>query len=1122
MQDHAVFCSKCGSKWEEPPQNLESPQAGNKEKKKTAGEKSRAKLAIVCGAALLAAAAGISGGIFLAKKMAGGESLQVQGAGEELKLAAYDLEQLEVVENYQRPEDADLIDLYQDTHQPSPRDLNGIWDSSLFYWLEDGDADSQEDNHIADCILERLCLIRKDNGHSVDYEVYRDGENEAIYKIVSVEYLEDGTQELTDYYYKDGKPNFVFRRNDTVYTPSYASIDKVGERYYFNQDQMVKWRWIYEPQSVKQWVLVPEDTWYTQWAYADITPDEQKEYDAKEREMLNASYNTYHTISNYSRVSLLEGYVLDENGGPLEGVAVGVGDLETGEPFVKLETGADGRYAWEITDSARDYFLIFQKEGCNAAVMEPVLSSGRQMEQEQVVLYEAGEEAYPVAIDVFQMAEMDGDLETEEESGGSAEAAAKSLKGAEVEIRWGINCVSGEPLTTVTTDEAGRVSLKLQAGTYTAVAKKAGFAPMTVVFTAKNQIRPVEIYCLEEPAGDDPVWRVALTWDSGSGADLDSTMFTPEKGDSGNRVYINAVNPWDSYGNRFLYDGKGENSCEVIELTLPQKGSYKYYVNDYEGAMEEGGQKSTALSGAQACVSVFRDGRLVRSFRVPSDTQGVIWEVFEIQNNEVVPIQNVYGSAEGKGWWIQDKVMARLSDQSTQASWIQKDGEWIYFTNRLDEDRLYRCRRDGSGLTKIGDERVILGRMVLAEDVLYYMIYEDGYNSLCSIQSDGSNRQVLKSGIELAEGEGESAENFVAGYCNGRVYCCIAEPRTDFFGISTYDIASGQMWEAEKTVDFDRERYLVGNIQVIDGYLYYIYSAASYSTENTLICRQKAGGSEPAEILASCDIKGIREFAIQKGWLYYRNNEGSYCMMLDGSQHMPWDSTGILGTAGVIGGERYNRDCTVYDLNGNYLRDMFDHGPLIREKAVSAYMEFLGANEPANSGWKTNMETANYMIDAKPNTIFQFAAADFNHDGRMELITRTGGGKEEAGGSARAYTYDGTMQLIGHTMGGWYGPGNVGYNQERQALVFYNEPSASGQTLVIVSALDFTEIDRAFDAAARNGFPTEEDYRQSEHYQQVVEMYYSNYVVLRFVDNTEENRQTYIMGGIETGFESAW
>lgn len=378
LVDGALFCGNCGKKCEEPLEAVETDGSQEewkrewqqKEKQQEEelqneepevfqeigqggndggyGIKKKSFIPIIVGGIFLMAAA--AAGSFLAlKHWNKGEESGSFGLNKAQEEEFFDLSSAELVDNYKPPEGVGMIDLKARNYQPGARDMSARWNKELFYWLED--IGGEDDNHIADCILTRMELVRTDSGTPVEYEVYRDSETGQIQKIVSIETREDGRLELSDYYYQDGKPDFVFRRDDSIYTPSYATIDKTGERYYFSGDQMVKWRWIYEPSVVKQWILEPEDTWYTQWGYGEISDNERAQYDEKELQVLNEAYNTYEAIYANKPADLIRGCVTDEGGNPLEGVQVGIGTIAEGEvkkPEVKVETDGNGRYAWAM------------------------------------------------------------------------------------------------------------------------------------------------------------------------------------------------------------------------------------------------------------------------------------------------------------------------------------------------------------------------------------------------------------------------------------------------------------------------------------------------------------------------------------------------------------------------------------------------------------------------------------------------------------------------------------------------------------------------------------------------------------------------------------------------------
>jgi uncharacterized protein YfaP (DUF2135 family) len=95
-------------------------------------------------------------------------------------------------------------------------------------------------------------------------------------------------------------------------------------------------------------------------------------------------------------------------------------------------------------------------------------------------------------------------------------------------------------------------------------------------------------------------------------------------------------------------DGRGPETVTIVDLE--KTGLYKYYVADYTNC-SDGNYSSYQLSNSDATVRVYTDEGLVATFHVPTDREGVIWEVFEIRNGNIVPAQRFYRAVQDKDWW---------------------------------------------------------------------------------------------------------------------------------------------------------------------------------------------------------------------------------------------------------------------------------------------------------------------------------------------------------------------------------------------------------------------------------------------------------------------------------------
>ncbi|MEY8337369.1 DUF5050 domain-containing protein [Lachnospiraceae bacterium 62-35] len=1139
--EEARFCLECGLDLFQSYVEEQELGAGKMADTIKTGRKKKSPIPLIITAILVIAAA--AGGIFLTVEHF------TRGSKNEL----FNLKKAELVDNYVQPEGQGVIDLMARNYQPSARDSSAKWDSTVFYRLED--LGGEDDNHLADCLLSRLELVREDNGKPIEYEVYRNKETDEVQKIVSIETLEDGNLELSDYYYQDGKPNFVFRRSDSVYTPSYASIDKTGERYYFAGDQMVKWRWIYEPSVVKQWILELEDTWYTQWAYGNISSEEQTEYDEKEIQVLNEAYNTYEAVLANKPITLIQGRVVDENGDPLEGVEVGIGLIEGGEaqqPEIKLLTDEDGNYAWaderehgEVT-GGQEYFLVFCKKGWVPAIMkvqdgkaESLLGTTAQqtIQNDMILLEEGKDEVYSVTIQAYQIIAQDEEAVMERAFSEEEEEEAPELEDAEVTIYSGVNWLLGEPAAEEKTSSNGKASFELSAGIYTAIIEKDGILPSRKVFLVGSKEEDLTVYAIAQNAvnesesvtadsgnigtGGNGVWSIILSWDSSgkNPLDLDSSLFTPDKAAKGDRNCINTLNRKDNAGTSLLYDGEGKNACEVITLSSPKQGSYKYYVTNYTD-IQSGKEDSDSLSASGAEVTVCLDGVPVRTFTVP-DRAGTVWEVFELRNQGIVPIQEVYANTEGKSWWTEDKKLARISERHLKPDWIQSDGEWLYFSNQADEGKLYYCRKDGSDLTKFSEERPLDGRLLVVNDYVYYAANSNGYGAIIRMKNDGSDRTILRDHIFMSEGEGAFGYCLsLMGYADDVLYYWNA-PET-YGGILALPIEDG---------DLESSYYSIGEgsfqMAVAGNYIYYIDGA--WETEKSFRQKNLKTGEE------ECLKTGINwapwSFSIHKGWVYYGENGCIKRMRLAGAGRMEeeqvladnaasWnanitflgdicyyegndsrfyamnpDGSGQAavaeGSAAILDGELYTRGrrwdpIMVSDKNGGNQRPLFDTSSMKSAGAMRAYAEYLE---------RYPISEYTFRVD--------FACMDVDSDGVNELFILDYP-RMSTYPSFSYYKYDGTVADL-----------QSGSADEIAVLPDRGEfvtrfMGNRGYESVSRYRFDGTEIETRewspFDASTGTGFST----------------YYNTYVNNKpspvWVENTSANRLQYLLNGNGTGW----
>ena len=537
---------------------------------------------------------------------------------------------------------ADKIDIYKKNKSPNTRNYKADWNEKIFYTLEDINTKSSKDGQIKKYKLVRKELINKKNGNRIEYEVYKHPKTGKMHKIVSIEHRKNDL-EITDYYYDDkGKPNFVYQRKDSIYTPVYASFEFTGDRYFFNNDSLIKWRFVKKANDVEEISLKTDKNRkdVKQYSYLDINKKKQKAYDKKEVSMLNAAYNTYNAMLKKSKKSIVKGYIVDSKRNPVANATVEF--LHSDKVIGTVKTNANGYYTTGVLPVKDGYAIRVSAEGYQTTegAKAVIDKSGAVIRIDVISLVAVSEASHKVSINVY-----DGETVKYVKK----KAVKTALSGAEVIARKGLNNKTGEQVTTGTTDADGNLVIELVSGVYTLEIRLNGYVVgyKTVVVDEDKTVSAA----LTKPVKDKEM-KVVLSWDGEQ--DLDSYLFTPYKAKKGNMAYIGGNAKKDKHGNRLYLDGKNGNNVEIINIANIEKGNYKYYVSDYTNSLKKN-YSAKDMEGLNIRVEVYDKNGLVAVYIIPYNPNGVIWEVFEIKNRKVVPLQNTYKNVKGKKWWIEKK-----------------------------------------------------------------------------------------------------------------------------------------------------------------------------------------------------------------------------------------------------------------------------------------------------------------------------------------------------------------------------------------------------------------------------------------------------------------------------------
>lgn len=217
----------------------------------------------------------------------------------------------------------------------------------------------------------------------------------------------------------------------------------------------------------------------------------------------------------------------------------------------------------------------------------------------------------------------------------------QGVQGAEIKIREGMNNQEGNVITTVTSGSNGQYTISdIPGGNYTIEVNKTNYitAYASVVSiggqTTSNQNVSIT------PIIDDEEIRIILDWGQFP-FDLDSHLTGPIPG-SQNRFHVYWV-VMQFYFNNVLYaaldyDVIFSYGPETITIYQQTDGVYRYSVHDYTN---RNSTTSAALSASNARVRVYFGSQLVNTFNVPGNTPGTLWTVFELEGQNITPINNM-------------------------------------------------------------------------------------------------------------------------------------------------------------------------------------------------------------------------------------------------------------------------------------------------------------------------------------------------------------------------------------------------------------------------------------------------------------------------------------------------
>lgn len=377
-------------------------------------------------------------------------------------------------------------------------------------------------------------------------------------------------------------------------------------------------------------IIISESTKTVANAYGDTYPLLNA---AECVEKANSSFGI--TVSGSFPTGIIAGVVQGSNGDVLQGANItayrtSTGDSNLEDYYSTTLTDVNGNYEFILREGM--YTLNIYKTGYLPVVIKDVYVTPNETNyMENTILTNW------VLNSLFAKAE------------GSVINAinGEPIGEAEVKFRPGWNNKTGNYVSSIlgiekkaTTDTLGKFSVELGIGNYTAEITKDGFITGYFNIVALNSITSEQVLVLT-PVLSEQEYRIVLTWGE-SPTDLDSHLVAKTADEKlfhifyANPEYMNSEN---EYIAKLDVDDVTSFGPETVTITVNasdlENCTFKYMVHDFTNRQRT---QSNALSLSGAIVHVYQGNDLIRTFHAPADKEGTVWNVFEIKDYQITPI----------------------------------------------------------------------------------------------------------------------------------------------------------------------------------------------------------------------------------------------------------------------------------------------------------------------------------------------------------------------------------------------------------------------------------------------------------------------------------------------------
>lgn len=486
---------------------------------------------------------------------------------------------------------------------PKTRDPKLAWNDTVFSRIENT-------KNPAEAIVNTYSLTRKwakrEDGNLMEFEVYTNPSTKKIEKITAIEHCGD-FQEIIEYYYDNGKINYIAQRRNIIEQPVNITSADVTGRYYFNDDRMVKYSAVED--GIAYEYLAANLNKYSDGA--------KSQYDYLEKTMINWSYITLNAVPALVETEKIEGYVLDVFNSAMADNEVLLISETTGNVVMKTTTDGNGLYSFIVPINNDDTYIIRARRqtlnDVNIYGVTAISGSSTYYAKTIYLPYTTNVETYNMNISLLD--------------------ATKNgpLADASLTIREGLDCKSGSAVATVNSNGAGVANATLLAGSYTGEIKKNGYE--TSYFPIIVKMDHTAVYGYTVPELSDGTYQVVTSWDTPN-LDLDALLFTADIPNT----------------KRSASDMQSGPAVESVAFENGAVGTFRYFLSDYTNSIA-GDAMNYSFSSSNALITVFSSDGYLTSYSVPAGHGGVLWDVFTLRNGQLLTRGTYYTLIEPDSYW---------------------------------------------------------------------------------------------------------------------------------------------------------------------------------------------------------------------------------------------------------------------------------------------------------------------------------------------------------------------------------------------------------------------------------------------------------------------------------------